>query len=204
MRPPRPRLWGGIPLALLLLTGCGDDRPYTPPPPRPPRQAQAAPADRPSAAAPAYSTPAGPPDPLVGDAGQAPPEPLAGHDPLTSSDPLQGRAMPTKHSHWLNAEMWQARVTVLLNGARLGGAIAPGTQDVTMRMRPGVNTLTVIYEPRDESSWGSVTLSEGEHEARAVVLAAFRRAPLARSSATDTERARMLKPVTETLTFSAQ
>jgi len=208
MRPPRPRLWGGIPLALLLLTGCGDDRPYTPPPPRPPRQAQAAPADRPSAAAPAYSTPTGPPDPLVGDAGQATTDPLLGDakpdssDPLIGHDPLQGRAMPTAHSHWLRGRLRDARVTVLLNGVRHGSFSGVLDQDITMKLRRGVNTVTFIYQPIAAGSAADLEIVESEHHPPIAPLVTFH-SEAGPAASVDTPGGDAWKPVTKTFPFVA-
>ncbi len=196
MRPPQPRLWGGIPLALLLLTGCGDDRPYTPPPPRPPRQAQAAPADRPSAAAPAFSTPTGPPDPLVGDAKPDSSDPLMGHDPL------QGRAMPTAHSHWLRGRLRDARVTVLLNGVRHGSFSGILDQDITMKLRQGVNTVTFIYQPDTAGAAADLEIVESEHHPPIAPLVTFHSESILGING-DTPGRDAPQPVTKTFPFVA-
>jgi hypothetical protein len=112
--------------------------------------------------------------------------------------------MPTQHSHWLDARMSQARVVVLLNGARLGSTQPAGTQDVTMRLRPGINTLTVLYTPQNERSWASVTLTEGERGAGGAALASFREAPLAEQALSDEARQARLRPTSRTITFTAR
>lgn len=189
--------------AALLLAGCGDDRPYS----GPGQSGRAYSAPMPIAAA--SPDPASPSnDPLLaGPSGAIPTDdPLLPHDkpvpadPLAGSDPLKGRGMPTEHSHWLNTEFSEAQVSVLLNGMRLSSSQPPGTEDVTMKLRHGVNTVTVIYAPRSPRSWGSVTLSEGEHERRAIPLAVFRCAPAA--DAADPSPA-ALEPTTQTFTFYA-
>jgi hypothetical protein len=194
-----------LPLAaalMLLLSGCGDDRPDSGAPP-----SSEAPASAPAPVESASAPPA--PDPLLsGDQAIPTNDPLLPHesqsptDPLASTDPLQGHAMPTEHSHWLNTEANEARVSVLLNGMRLSSFQPSGTQDITMKLHPGPNTLTVIYTPQNVHSWGSVTLTEGEHEGQAILLAEFRKAPLNDSVIFDNPTD--VKPTTQTFTFFAK
>ena len=202
-----PQNWGraGLPLFLLLLTGCGSDRPYTAPP-RLPHQAQAAPTDAPLAEtppadAPADATPAGLPDPLVGDAGQAPPDPLVGHDPLLGHDPLQGRAMPTTHSHWLRGRLRDARVTVLLNGVRHGSFSGVLDQDITMKLRAGANTVTFVYQPQGPGSSADLEIVESEHHPPIAPLVTFHSASGAAGG--DGVNGDATKPVTQTFPFVA-
>lgn len=202
---------GGLCLALLLpsvflLTGCGDDRPYTAPPPRPPRQVQAAPVNTPLASAPTGPTPSGPPDPLMGSAGQS--DPLLGDakpdssDPLMGHDPLQGRAMPTAHSHWLRGRLRDARVTVLLNGVRHGSFSGVLDQDITMKLRRGVNTVTFIYQPNAAGSAADLEIVESEHHPPIAPLVTFH-SESGPAASEDTSGGNALKPVTKTLPFVA-
>jgi hypothetical protein len=185
-----PLLLGFLLSSCFSLAGCGDDRPYSPPS-GPPRRAQAAPTVPPPAAAPADSTPSGPADPLLGDAGQAPPDPLIGHDPL------QGRAMPTAHSHWLRGRLRDAHVTVLLNGVRHGSFSGVLDQDITMKLRRGVNTVTFVYQPNAASSAADLEIVESEHHPPIAPLVTFRSAPgLAASEGAP-------KPETKTFPFVA-
>ena len=197
------------PLLLLLLTGCGDDRPYSGPPPGGDRPAQAAPADTPLAAAPADSAPTdsvptGPPDPLVGDGVQTPPDPLVGRDPLLGHDPLQGRAMPTEHSHWLQCRvLHDARVTVLLNGQRYksySGAVLG--DDITMSLRRGLNTVTFVYQPNGEGAAADLEIVESEHHPPIAPLVTFRSTP-GPATGGDTAGGATGKPVTQTFPFVA-
>ncbi|MGI4788086.1 MAG: hypothetical protein ACRYFS_04470 [Janthinobacterium lividum] len=187
-------------LCLLLLSGCGDDRPVTDPGP-----GSSAPA--PSAATPIALAPAPAaeqtPDPLLSGAGAAAGSSggVSTNDPLLRDDPLKGPSMPTEHSHWLNTETNRASISILLNGKRLSSYQPSGTQDITMKLYSGPNTLTVIYTPQNVHSWGSVTLTEGEHQGQGISLAEFHCDPLADSlaSAESTD----LKPTTQTFTFVA-
>ena len=196
----------------LLLSGCGDDNSVsrqTPPQKQAGSYAPVAPAPPLPAPEPAAQT-SDPltqtPDPLLsgstGSGDAAPADPLLGHDPLAQRDLLQGRSMPTDHSHWLNTESSNARISISLNGSRLSTYQPSGTQDVTMKLNPGPNTLTVVYTPDSVRSWGSVTLTEGEHQGQAIPLVIFRRAPLGPSAVMDDSAA--LKPTTQSFTFFAK
>ena len=177
-------------LTVLLLTGCGDDRPVSDlSQPRP--VAQAAPAggqDAPVAdASPtAIDTPA---DPLLNGTGDTP------RDPLLSSDPLQGPTMPTKHSHWLRGHVRNARLTVLLNSAPLGTYSGPLDKDITMRLRPGLNLITFTYEPTNAAAAAQMEVLESEHNPPIAPLVTFQALPSFQESKPE--------PVTQTFRFIA-
>lgn len=141
------------------------------------------------------------PDPLLG-------EQEGGLTGKTSSDldydPLLGPRMPTHHSHWFNTAMRQAKVKVALNGIGMGTYVFGMTRDITQKLHPGVNLLTVTYEPKDETSWASVSVVEGEHETPTPPLVNFHRPPLRNSVHTPAELKKALKPVTQTFTFVAR
>jgi len=163
---------GWLLLPLLLLTGCGNDRPYSGPPPgrpppgRPP-QARAAPADVTPLAAPAEPAAGGQTDPLVGDAKPDASDPLLGHDPL------QGRGMPTAHSHWLRGRLRDARVTVLLNGLQQGSYSGAVDRDITMKLRRGANTVTFVYQPTTPGAAADLEVVESEHHPAIAPLVTF-------------------------------
>ena len=155
-----------LPLLLLLLTGCGDDRPYSGPPPGAPRQARTRPAAPPVIAAPTAPA-AGQMDPLVGDMRPNAPDPLVGQDPL------QGRAIPTAHSHWLRGRLRDARVTVLLNGVQHGSYSGLIDQDITMKLRRGANTVTFVYQPTAPGAAADLEVVESEHHPDIAPLVTF-------------------------------
>ena len=192
-------LRAGLSLFLLLLTGCGNDRPYSGPPPRPPRPAQATPGNVPLTSPPDAAKPPGPPDPLIGDAGQTPADPLAGKDPLIGQDPLQGRGMPTVHSHWLRGRLRGGRVTVLLNGVRHGSFSGVLDQDITMKLREGANTVTFVFQPQGPGSAADLEIVEGEHHPPIAPLVTFHG-----GAGGDAVTGDAMKPVTQTFPFQAR
>ena len=141
------------------------------------------------------------PDPMRGSADSAAstPDPL-----LASGDPLKGPAMPTQHSHWLSVGSGHARLIVELNGIRYGGAFMSGTHDVTMRLRPGMNTLSVLYQPQAQRAWASVVLTEGESGLTGRTLATFRQAPLPDMGEVRTAGSPPLPEITRTMIFTAK
>lgn len=149
----------------------------------------------------AGATAASMPDPLLG-------EQEGGLTGKTSSDldydPLLGPRMPTHHSHWLSAFMGRAKVKVALNGVGTGTYVAGVTRDITQKLRPGVNMLTVTYEPKDRTSWASVTVVEGERETPIPPLVNFHKPPLRNSVHSPAELKKALQPVTQTFTFMAR
>lgn len=182
---------------LLLLTGCGDDRPRAEIiPPHPAYHAsQPAPA---KLTLPDVPTPASP-DPMVGDAG----DPLLGgstpghaaSDPLLMSDPFKGPVMPTQHSHWLRGHLRSAHVTVLLNSARQGVYYGTVDTDITMRLRKGVNTVTFVYQPGGASSSAQMEIVESEHHPPIPPLVTFQSLPTPENG--------KLTPTTQTFSFVA-
>ena len=191
---------GGLGLLLaLLLSGCGSDKPYSGPPPAPPAQAAPAPAPARHAARSDDLQ-----DPLLGSGGgsggggnngggggglTAPP------DPLLPPDPLQGRPMPTAHSHWLRGRLAGGRVTVLLNGARQPALSGVVDQDITMRLRSGVNRATFVFQPTTARASADLEIVESEHDPPLPPLAVFRVSPDAAQAAAP--------PTTRTVTFAA-
>ena len=179
---------GGV--FLFLLTGCGDDRPVGGPPSSTP-QAYSSPA--PAAPAPAApDSAAQTPDPLLSGAGA-----MGSGDPLVPHDPLQGRAMPTEHSHWLRGRIRGARLTVLLNGIRQGEYSGVVDQDITMKLRAGVNSVTFLYAPRQANSSAQMDLLESEHDPPIPPLVTFQSVPVS-DGTTD------FKPTTQSFTFVAK
>lgn len=187
-----PPYWmpGGCLLFLLLLTGCGDDRPTAA---MRPVISPAAPAESPAPiadAAPA-SDAANTPDPLLGSSGANPPP----ADPLLSNDPLQGPKMPTAHSHWLRGHLRSAHVTVLLNGAREGLYYGVVDRDITMKLRAGINAVTFVYQPTNATSSAEMEVLESEHHPPIPPLVTFQSPPAPEDG--------KLTPVTQTFTFMA-
>ena len=197
---------GGV--LALLLSGCTNDQDVSNAP-----TGQAAHGYSPPAPAALAPVPAAPDsgaqsaDPLLSGAhsGGALPtaDPLlpsnspASSDPLIGSDPLKGRAMPTEHSHWLRGRMRDARLTVLLNGIRAGEYSGVVDQDITMKLRAGINSVTFLYAPRQADSSAQMDLLESEHDPPIPPLVTFQSAPVP-DGATD------FKPTTQSFTFFAK
>ena len=166
----------------LLLSGCGDDKPYTGPPPGSGRAAQpAVPSSAPpllNASAPA----AQPANPLLSGGGSADNpllsssggNPLTQKNPLVSGNALHGPVMPTDHSHWLRGRVRDARLTVLLNGIRQGEYTGVVDQDITMKLRRGVNSVSFVYAPRGTEASAQMDLLESEHDPPIAPLVTFR------------------------------
>jgi len=175
-------------LPLLLLTGCGNDQPYSGPT-GPPHKAKAV---APVTAAP----PSRPTDPLVGDAAPDSSDPLLGHDPL------QGRAMPTAHSHWLRGRLRDAHVMVLLNGVRYRSFSGVLDQDITMQLRQGANTVTFVYQPNATGAAADLEIVESEHHPAIAPLVTFRSAAVPTGSR-PAPGEDVWRPVTKTFPFVA-
>lgn len=191
----------------LLLVGCGSDRPaYAPS--RPPAAPDAA-ARMPLVAADAPSGGGDPlaasGDPLAGPSPDRTSDPLLGEnggrpkitDPLAGGDTLAGPQMPTQHSHWLRGRLHAARMTVSLNGVRQPALPSVIDQDITMRLRAGVNTVTFAYQPQGADSSATMEVVEGEHTPEIAPLVTFQPAPA-------TDRASAPAPLTRTFTFVAR
>jgi hypothetical protein len=165
---------------------------------------------------------AGAPDPLIGAGLQTPSDPLIGNDPLighdplsdstplsdsnplSQNDPLQGRAMPTAHSHWIQCRLLHnAKVTVLLNGVRYKSysGVQPG-DDITMRLRHGINTVTFVYQPTGSGASANMEVVESEHHPDIAPLATFRCDSDASPSETPASGGTS-KSVTQTFSFVA-
>ena len=106
--------------------------------------------------------------------------------------------MPTKHSHWLKGDIMEARVVVTLNQAPLATYLSPMDQDITMRCRAGINTITFAYTPSSKISFANVRVLESEHDPPIGPLAAFNTLPLTVASRN------AQKPITRTFTFLAR
>lgn len=106
--------------------------------------------------------------------------------------------MPTTHSHWLRGYLRDARVTVLLNGVRYKSysGVIQG-DDITMRLRRGVNTVAFVYQPHSAASAADLEIVESEHDPPIAPLVTFRKSPDA-AAADGT-----LKPLAEPYTFIA-
>ncbi len=193
--------------AVLLTGGCGDDSPNpgirapTPAAADPPSPSPTS-ALAPPTPVPAGADPLATPDQLTAgvdgqakDIGAAPPTDAPGLD----SNAVK---MPTAHSHWLTVEQYDAKVSCQLNGTRQGGYMGQGTTDITMKLHPGPNTLTVTYEPNSSRSWAGVTLTEGEHQPPISPLVTFRQSPRLSQPSTDGDS--QPPPVTQTFAFIAR
>lgn len=172
----QPRLLA-VAAAALLLSGCGDDRPYSGPAPSQASASYSAPV--PVAAAPPPSN-----DPLLSGGSVIPTsDPLLPHDtpaqadPLAGGDPLKGRTMPTEHSHWLRGSVQDARLTVLLNGIHEGDYDGLVDRDITMKLRRGINTVSFVYTPQNANSSAQMDLLESEHHPPIAPLASFQSRP---------------------------
>ena len=210
------RSYGLLFLMPLLLTGCDPGRRMAPPQPMqsaqapPPTDSQADPlagqapggaGGGSSDAAAGDSSATTPPDPLLSgsDTVQSTPDPLA-----AGGDPLKGPVMPTQHSHWLSMESGHGRLIVALDGIRYGGTVTSGTHDITMCLRPGINTLSVRFQPQTERGWASVVLTEGERGPTGQALATFLQPPLPDTGQVRTAGSPPLPEITRTMTFTAK
>lgn len=122
-----------------------------------------------------------------GDALTQTPDTLAGTTP--------GQHMPTQHSHWLRGPIFNARVQVRVNGLFLGTFTSPQDRDITMKLRGGINTVTLAYTPLASTASAHLDILESEHAPPIPPLATFR-SPLS----SPTPRA-LLQTTTQTLTF---
>lgn len=134
----------------------------------------------------------------------ASPAPLpASEDALTQSpdlltDKAVGPKMPTLHSHWLRGSIFNARVLVRVNGLLLGTYSSPQDRDITMKLRLGINTVTLAYTPLTSTGSARLFILESEHDPPIPPLATFR-SPLSASSPSAP-----LQTTTQTLTFLAR
>ena len=167
-------------LLLILLTGCGSDKPYqgaSAPPPLPPSPPAAPPAILSSTPPPAPSDQS---DPLLNDSARTPPDPLLSApsqtpaDPLIGQDPLKDRTIPTEHTHWLRGRIQGAQVIVRLNNIRLGTYSGLTDQDISRKILPGINSVTFQYLPLSSPSMAEMAIFEGEHDPDIRPLATFR------------------------------
>ncbi len=197
-------------IAALVLSGCGDDKPYSSQPPGS-GQTAASPTLAPLAAALPSPPSAQAPNPLLSGNGQADNpllsspgggNPLTQNNPLASRDPLHGPAMPTDHSHWLRGRVRDARLTVLLNGVRQGEYTGVVDQDITMKLRRGVNSVSFVYAPRGAEASAQMDLLESEHNPPIPPLVTFQSAPS--QDAAVPESASSSAPATQRFTFFAR
>jgi len=213
-------------LACSLLSGCADDAPplsareaaaaharYA--------TAHAAPRPFVMASVPAAEEPDAleTPDGLLVGAGKGDAEasalPLTPHSMASASPPLAyedtqtqaadiltdkaiGPKMPTLHSHWLRGSIFNARVMVRVNGMLLGTYSSPQDRDITMKMRLGINTITLAYTPLTSTASARLFILESEHDPPIPPLATFR-SPLSAAGPSAP-----LQTTTQTLTFLAR
>lgn len=103
--------------------------------------------------------------------------------------------MPTQHSHWLRGYIRDGRVSVLLNGARLGSYTDLVDKDITMKLRSGLNFVTFVYEPNTSRADAHLEIREGEHNPPIAPLVTF--APFS-------SKATQSNPLRQTERFIAQ
>jgi len=115
---------------------------------------------------------------------------------LLSQDPMGGPKMPTDHSHWLRGRLRGAHVTVLLNGIRQGSYFSLVDQDITMRLRKGVNSVTFVYLPDAPTASAQMEVVESEHTPPISPLVTFLSPPAPSDG--------KITPVTQTFSFVAQ
>ena len=197
-------------LSGLLLSGCGDDKPYSSGPPSgggeavqpaaPRPLAAAAPAPAAQAAHPLLSENGSADNPLLSSPGGG--NPLTQNNPLASGNPLHGPVMPTDHSHWLRGRVRDARLTVRVNGIRQGEYTGVVDQDITMKLRRGVNSVSFVYAPRRADASAQIDLVEGEHNPPLPPLVRFQSA-LAQDAAVP-ESASSPAPAAQSFTFFAR
>jgi len=141
--------------------------------------------------------------PLTGQSLPSAATPSSSDDALAqTSDTLAGSApgqkMPTEHSHWLKGSIFNARVIVRVNGLFLGTFTSPQDRDITMKLRGGINTLTLAYTPLASTASAHLDILESEHDPPIPPLATFR-SPLSAASPSAP-----LQTTTQTLTFLAR
>ena len=210
-----PQNWGlgglFLVLAALLTAGCGADKPVEDG--GQPQQQFYGSSHKsgitPAALAPTAST-AG--DPLVAadqlasgadGVSKSASDASGGASSLDGGDLLgSGPKMPTQHSHWLTVAQYDAHVTFQLNGVGLGGYAASGPTDITMKCHPGLNTLTLVYEPLSARSWMNLLVEESEHDPPIQPLILFHQNPDMTHPGLDTGRKPPL--LKKTFTFIAR
>lgn len=219
-------LWGMALLACPLLSGCTDDAagPHATVPAAsraPHRTLSAAPRHTLAASVPPAQAPDAleAPDGLLAGTGQdaapraivplnkptapssAPPvssDDVLAQNPDTLADTAPGQQMPTAHSHWLRGSIFNARVQVRINGLFLGTFTSPQDRDITMKLRPGINTIALAYTPLTSTASARLFILESEHDPPIPPLATFRSPlPAATPSAP-------LPTTTQTFTFLAR
>lgn len=195
-------------VSLVLLSSCGDDKPYTGPPPGSGEAAQPS-VPPPLTAAPPPAAQAS--NPLLSGNGPADNpllssfqgNPLTQNNPLAESDPLHGPAMPTDHSHWLRGRVQGARLTVLLNGIRQGEYTGVVDQDITMKLRRGVNSVSFVYAAGRADASARMDLLESEHNPPIPPLVTFQSATHSGDAAASGDAAGPA-PSTQNFTFFAR
>jgi hypothetical protein len=110
--------------------------------------------------------------------------------------------MPTAHSHWLRGRLRDARVTVLLNGVRHGSFSGVLDQNITMKLRRGVNRVTFVYQPRGPGAAADLEIVEGEHHPSIAPLVTFHSEAVPASGGA-TPGGDAPKPVAQPFTFVA-
>lgn len=110
--------------------------------------------------------------------------------------------MPTDHSHWLRGRVRDARLTVLLNGVRQGEYTGVVDQDITMKLRRGVNSVSFVFAPRRADASAQMDLVESEHNPPISPLVTFQSA--SSQDAAVPESALSQAPAAQSFTFFAR
>ena len=85
--------------------------------------------------------------------------------------------MATVHTHWLRGQVHGARLTILLNGIQEGEYFGMVDRDISMKLHPGINTVSFLYTPREQDASAQMSLLESEHDPPIPPLALFQSAP---------------------------
>jgi hypothetical protein len=130
---------------------------------------------------------------------------LAADDrPVTIGDEPSPHAL-TDHSHWLKGSIFNARVTVILDGVKLGDFQSSQDKDITWKLKKGLNTVTFVYTPLVKSASAHLDVLESEHDPPIPPLATFRSTALTRlPGATQNNKKADTEPVSRTFAFVAR
>ena len=98
--------------------------------------------------------------------------------------------------------MRDARLTVLLNGIRQGEYVGIVDQDITMKLRRGVNSISFVYAPRRADASAQMDLVESEHNPPIPPLVTFQSTPASDDAVSESTRGSA--PATQSFTFFAR
>ena len=96
-------------------------------------------------------------------------------------------------------EQYNSRITLQVNGVGLGGYAASKTTEITMRLHPGSNTITLTDEPNAKTSWARLFITRDPPLPQ---LLLFQTAGSADVRLTDLGNKHDVKPHTVTKTFT--